>query len=1223
MRILAVRFKNLNSLAGEWQIDLTDPAYVGDGIFAITGPTGAGKTTILDAMCLALYGRTPRLDRVTKSLNDIMSRQTGECFAEVTFEAGGRRYRCHWSQHRARRKPDGELQQPRQEIADADSGEILESNIRAVAARIEQATGMDYDRFTRSMLLAQGGFQVFLNAAPDERAPILEQITGTEIYSDISIRVHERNSQAKSQLAELQARLDGMQALSEDEVQTLQQRRDELAAQEQQLRAQIARYQEMVRWYERVALLENSLQGLSEEEQLLESRSRAFESDRLRLQRAEKALELNAAHSRIDTLRHQQREDQAKLNAIAVQLPALEEQVTAASKTTAKLALDKENAKDALRALQPALRAVRALDNEFATLKNAVKEAMAECRSRDQALEKLRQQQAADQQSLDTQRHQLSRLDEQMTSHGRDEALVSEFSALSARFVALQEQRENLSRALAEVEVHEAAYKRCVSVVTDMDSQYEQQQDQCLHLDEEHKSCREELSELLQGRTLSDWRGDAGRLEQRRHWVQLLIDCLSEHDGLHRRETEISNQLAVLSERMKGARAALSDLHEQRAAQEVKRDLLETQLRLLQRIETLEELRHQLQDGEPCPLCGATEHPFNEGGIPIVDDTARALEQVREELKRITNKIPRWELELGNSEKDVDLLDQERQHAQRRLEELKTSVSDACHRLSLTESGAELTAATHRLAANLDEETQRLEHRLSSLEDLQEQVEEARDQLLQVRDELHALQQKQQAAAHQRDFEEHKLQQVRGSIAALEQSCADQLDRIRNEVAVYGLLLSDESGLQELQSELEGRRTRWLEWQQYKSRLERAHLALSSQLEERKSAIERSQADLEQLTSKAQKHQQTLAEKRRVRVELFGERDPDEEERQTEERAEMALQAWEASRDQLAASASQKETLTRDKAVLAEAIERRETELGGACQDFQFALESREFEDEADYLEARLPDQQRQQLRKQADELLADTTQLQARKRDRRVELEAEKAKSLAELPREEAAQQADTAAQSHNAVQYELGAIRQQLADNELLQLRQQDTLRAIEAQKIEAERWGLLHHLIGSSDGKKYRNFAQGLTFEMMVGQANRQLVKMSDRYLLVRDPVQPLDLNVIDNYQGGEVRTTKNLSGGESFVVSLALALGLSNMSSQNVRVDSLFLDEGFGTLDEEALDTALETLSSLHQQSKMIGVISHVEKLKERIATQIQVIPRSGGISVVKGPGCSAL
>ena len=161
----------------------------------------------------------------------------------------------------------------------------------------------------------------------------------------------------------------------------------------------------------------------------------------------------------------------------------------------------------------------------------------------------------------------------------------------------------------------------------------------------------------------------------------------------------------------------------------------------------------------------------------------------------------------------------------------------------------------------------------------------------------------------------------------------------------------------------------------------------------------------------------------------------------------------------------------------------------------------------------------------------------------------------------------------------------------------------------------------MVGSADGKKYRNFAQGLTFEIMIGHANWQLQKMTDRYLLVRDDAQPLELNVVDNYQAGEIRSTKNLSGGESFIVSLSLALGLSHMASKNVRVDSLFLDEGFGTLDEETLDTALETLAGLQQDGKLIGVISHVPALKEWISTQISITPVFGGRSSLAGPGCT--
>ena len=177
------------------------------------------------------------------------------------------------------------------------------------------------------------------------------------------------------------------------------------------------------------------------------------------------------------------------------------------------------------------------------------------------------------------------------------------------------------------------------------------------------------------------------------------------------------------------------------------------------------------------------------------------------------------------------------------------------------------------------------------------------------------------------------------------------------------------------------------------------------------------------------------------------------------------------------------------------------------------------------------------------------------------------------------------------------------------------------IEDQEKETNRWRMLHELIGSADGKKYRNFAQNLTFELVLHYANLQLNQMSDRYSLCIDNRldSKLELTVEDHYQGDEIRSIKNLSGGESFIVSLALALGLSQMVSGSMQLQSLFLDEGFGTLDEDSLDIALSSLSNLQQSGKTIGIISHVAALKERISTQIQVIPMSGGRSRLEGPG----
>ncbi|MBQ4325955.1 MAG: exonuclease SbcC, partial [Mailhella sp.] len=134
---------------------------------------------------------------------------------------------------------------------------------------------------------------------------------------------------------------------------------------------------------------------------------------------------------------------------------------------------------------------------------------------------------------------------------------------------------------------------------------------------------------------------------------------------------------------------------------------------------------------------------------------------------------------------------------------------------------------------------------------------------------------------------------------------------------------------------------------------------------------------------------------------------------------------------------------------------------------------------------------------------------------------------------------------------------------------------------------------------------------------------LCAMTDRYVLVQTPKEALSLSVIDRYQADAVRTSRNLSGGESFLVSLALALGLARMASRTVRVDSVFLDEGFGTLDEDALNMALDMLSSLRQQGKTIGIISHVQAIRERIGTRIHVEAEGSGRSRLSGPGIRKL
>ena len=203
-----------------------------------------------------------------------------------------------------------------------------------------------------------------------------------------------------------------------------------------------------------------------------------------------------------------------------------------------------------------------------------------------------------------------------------------------------------------------------------------------------------------------------------------------------------------------------------------------------------------------------------------------------------------------------------------------------------------------------------------------------------------------------------------------------------------------------------------------------------------------------------------------------------------------------------------------------------------------------------------------------------------------------------------------------YRLLQQTIGGLREKLAANEKQQKAAGKLVDQIDRQEKNFIRWAQLNEIIGQADGKKFRIFAQGLTLSKLVELANFHLESLNGRYLIRKRSDDDLELEIIDTFQADNTRSMNTLSGGESFLVSLSLALGLSDLAGRDARIQSLFIDEGFGTLDENSLDMAIDTLENLQSDGKSIGIISHVKALKERIGTQILVVKKGTGFSEVK-------
>ena len=1297
MRLIELRLKNLNSLKGEWHIDFSDPAFLNEGIFAITGQTGAGKTTILDAVCLALYSQTPRLGDITGSTNEIMTQGTGECSAEVIIEINSKRYQCYWYQHRAHKKAKGNLLPIKHEISDVETGAILEEKKSKTSAYIQDLIGMDFNQFTRSIMLAQGSFAAFLKSDIGDRAAILEKITGTAIYAKISLNVHEKKRSEEEVLGKLLAGVNSLSLLNIEDEKRLATELVTLNQQQVKQRQTFKTLSEQLQWLDSIYQLQQNLSVYQTEFATAQQAQKDFIPEAQRLDIATKALEIDSQFRALCYSREMVSKLKAEQQALLSKIPTQQEALRQASSHLNEASTFEKNATDNLQTALPIIKKVRELDADIKQQANALSHDNQRKDLLVNNTQQLRQEIASHKQTEQDTKTQFDSIEKYFNDYPEVNDLdtdMATFDSSCSRLKALLEDNVRLA-------ADKRTYGHQASQLQASFDQLSKQQDADTSLitqqREQLASLQQQQATLIQKNSLASMRRDQEHVDQinnQTEQARFKLQRLSELTSQIKRTTL---SLPALSQALTNLEELITSHQSDIQNTKLKRQDKQEHLNLLQKVAKLEDYIIELEDGLPCPLCGAQEHPYGKHHPLLdnyIDDNAdqsqlSKTQKIQQEMDALETVIDNLEQTLSkhrleHATKKETLNNQQQQLAplQQEKDTLSTdiqvylaslfddknnyseSIAATIHPLTqitdnvngsidVDNSLSLLDAAKHNLIdykqslqtmmGQYDVLTQRMAHMSTAIE-----TDEKRQQVL-IRDisnlatdiklntqkiesieesiaanfsELAPIMTAVSALAHKYPIENHK------EYLSVDVNTADINDALKQlNVGVTEHTVIDNSDYDPYIERLRQQRGALSQLKQYchgqknkQQQLTNTISGLTAQIGAKQAQLTNDEKSLEELERLTINKTSAIEQLKENRKEIFADKEVDAEETQLRSAVDKAQTSKVMAQRQLDTIQQTLEQLKVRQQQLATELQSATGTLNTQQIEFTDLLSESQFADEAAFVSARLPKQEREALHirkstidnalRQVKSQLDSTQQLLAQKL----------AAPMTDKDRETLAGEYHQIQTDIDQLSQQIGAIDQKLKDNDNQKGEQVAQLLAIDEQKQKLQVWQQLHTLIGSADGKKYRTFAQGLTFEVMISHANTQLQKMSDRYLLIHDDHNPLELNVIDNYQGGDVRSTKNLSGGEGFIISLALALGLSQMASHNIRVDSLFLDEGFGTLDEESLDIALDTLTSLQQEGKLIGIISHVQALKDRILTQIKVEKLSGGFSQISGQGC---
>jgi len=1219
MKILSLRFKNLNSLKGEWKIDFQDQAFQENGLFVITGQTGAGKSTILDAICLALYQQTPRLDKLTQSKNELMTRGCGDCHAEVEFAVKGKGYRVYWSQKRARSHADGNLQAPICELTEID-GKVLATKSSEVLKQVTELTGLDFSRFTKSMLLAQGGFAAFLNASSGERAELLEELTGTEIYCQIAQYVYQQNKQIQSELNLLTEQSKILSLLDEAQRDELDADIVTLTQQQKTLTAEYKSLETGFNWLQQIQKLSVDVEAQKQIVTKINQDQQDFGSKNKILINAEKAAKLTPLfeskqqsiqqHDRIQQQLldiEQKRNSNKTLMQQAQQDQELKSvQLQAQQKSTDKT-LDEIN-----RILVPLALAIADKQTQSQQLKQ---EQLQKSKALQDKSQKLTEQklQIADYQT------QIQHVQSTLTSRAYIPQISEKLSTISFQLNQLSEMQQKQLTLSQTVEL--ASNKKLEAIESSNNAQ------QAMNtlmvnvqpLEAARQQTQSEINNALVLLPASSMVGANTQLISIQNELEHCQSALPLVDKLDR----IQADLVKITDNKINLETSLQIENEQLATWKIQGKQLaddvnntEKLLEQDQIIQSLSALQMKVEESEPCPLCGSLDHPALTNYQKI--DTSHHQSRLKEQQKQLLEARNRYS-ELNGQLKTKQ---QQLQQIQSSLAVLLIEKEEQLQLwsnndyLMTLEYNAQSNALLLKQKQTLALKAQQLSKKIEVVRTLEKQHADQSNQLQVLSVDKNNLLLKQQHSLHTQTSLTEQLEsllaestQIASKIDAVKQTIKDSLPEPSQ--------LPDASDVNFLKpATIFGEPEQWLAEVQKQVTDYQQHLAIEQQLQQKlvelsqqhsltEQVVEQHREVFQQVSVQINTLTEQLAELQQQKKVQFGDLSQQQLREATQQQLIQCQAQLETAKAVLQTLNETEQALKGENSQLNTLAQQYKEQLANTEAQFIAALASSLFTDQSDYLNACLTSDEmkaltalRQQLQ---DQLLTETTRLQTLES----QLKTQQALKLTELDLQQATEvltEIEHKIETHQRIYAsKLGLL--QADDN--AKLKQQGLLQQQQQKQENAQQWEMLNKLIGSADGAKFRTFAQGVTLDNLVYLANKEMANLHQRYQLQRNINQPLALQVVDLWQANAVRDVKTLSGGESFLVSLGLALALSNLVSHKTQIESLFLDEGFGTLDAGTLEVALEALERLNATGKLIGIISHVDALKERINHQIHV------------------